>query len=112
MAGTQARRTALVAPGSSPLPPHPAKGPPSFHRLSVREVAQAIGEQGIKPDVLLLRLGTTLQVPITLDTKPYEEPPAPAPTPAPEPTPVPHLALELARSPLNLQTSRPCDAPE
>lgn len=35
--------------------------------LSAREVAEAIGEKGIKPDVLLLRLGTTLQVPMKLD---------------------------------------------
>jgi hypothetical protein len=34
--------------------------------LSAREVAEAIGEKGIAPDVLLLRLGTTLQVPIKL----------------------------------------------
>ncbi len=33
------------------------------------EVAEAIGERGIAPDVLLLRLGTTLQVPIKLDAK-------------------------------------------
>jgi hypothetical protein len=36
---------------------------------SAREVAEAIGERGIAPDVLLLRLGTTLQVPIKLDAK-------------------------------------------
>jgi hypothetical protein len=56
--------------------------------LSAREVAQAIGEKAIAPDVLLLRLSTTLQVPMTLDTKTEEAPPAaPAPeTPAkPEP---------------------------
>jgi hypothetical protein len=51
--------------------------------LSAREVAQAIGEKGIAPDVLLLRLGTTLQVPITLDTKTSEEPPGRTPPPAP-----------------------------
>lgn len=45
--------------------------------LSAREVAQAIGERGIEPDVLLLRLGTTLQVPIKLDAKPSEEPAPP-----------------------------------
>ncbi len=49
--------------------------------LSAREVALAIGERGIEPDVLLLRLGTTLQVPMTLDAKTEE--PAPTPTPAP-----------------------------
>jgi hypothetical protein len=37
--------------------------------LSAREVAQHMGENGIAPDVLLLRLGTTLQVPITLDAQ-------------------------------------------
>jgi hypothetical protein len=36
---------------------------------SAREVAEAIGERAIAPDVLLLRLGTTLQVPIKLDAK-------------------------------------------
>jgi len=36
---------------------------------SAKEVAEAIGERGIAPDVLLLRLGTTLQVPIKLDAK-------------------------------------------
>ncbi|HYI01081.1 MAG TPA: chromosome segregation protein SMC, partial [Hyalangium sp.] len=57
--------------------------------LSTRELAQAIGERGIAPDVLLLRLGTTLQVPITLDAKTSEEAPAPPPAPAPEPAPAP-----------------------
>ncbi|HSP78886.1 MAG TPA: chromosome segregation protein SMC [Myxococcaceae bacterium] len=47
--------------------------------LSAREVAQRMGENGITPDVLLLRLGTTLQVPITLDVHLEEAPPAPAP---------------------------------
>ncbi|MDY7228702.1 chromosome segregation protein SMC [Hyalangium rubrum] len=56
--------------------------------LSAREVAEAIGERGIAPDVLLLRLGTTLQVPITLDAQTTEEPPAP-PAPAPAPAPPP-----------------------
>ncbi|HEX8700350.1 MAG TPA: chromosome segregation protein SMC [Myxococcaceae bacterium] len=36
---------------------------------SAKEVAEALGERGIAPDVLLLRLGTTLQVPIKLDAK-------------------------------------------
>jgi len=57
--------------------------------LSAREVAQAIGEHGIEPDVLLLRLGTTLQVPMTLDAKTIEEAPAPAPAPTPAPPPAP-----------------------
>ncbi len=51
----------------------------SGNALSAREVALAIGEKAIEPDVLLLRLGTTLQVPITLDTKTGEEPAPPAP---------------------------------
>lgn len=34
-----------------------------------KKVAEALGERGIAPDVLLLRLGTTLQVPIKLDAK-------------------------------------------
>ncbi|HZI12658.1 MAG TPA: chromosome segregation protein SMC [Myxococcus sp.] len=37
--------------------------------LSAREVAQALGEKGIEPDVLLLRLGTTLQVPMKLNVE-------------------------------------------
>ncbi|AGC47445.1 hypothetical protein MYSTI_06172 [Myxococcus stipitatus DSM 14675] len=49
--------------------------------LSAREVAQAIGEKGIEPDVLLLRLGTTLQVPIRLDMQGEEPGPIPAPGP-------------------------------
>lgn len=55
--------------------------------LSAREVAEALGEQGIEPDVLLLRLGTTLQVPVTLEVQP-ESPSAPQAPPAPaEPLP-------------------------
>lgn len=41
--------------------------------LSAREVAQAIGEKGIEPDVLLLRLGTTLQVPMKLNLEGVED---------------------------------------
>ncbi|WP_338864373.1 chromosome segregation protein SMC [Myxococcus stipitatus] len=62
--------------------------------LSAREVANAIGEKGIEPDVLLLRLGTTLQVPIRLEMQGEEPLPIPAPgpegvteTPAPAPAP-------------------------
>ncbi len=55
--------------------------------LSAREVAQNMGENGITPDVLLLRLGTTLQVPITLDVRLEEVPATPAPAPAPVPAP-------------------------
>ncbi len=48
--------------------------------LSAREVAQAMGESAITPDVLLLRLGTTLQVPVKLDARDEQqlEPHAPA----------------------------------
>jgi hypothetical protein len=53
--------------------------------LSARELAQAIGEPGIEPDVLLLRLGTTLQVPMTLDAKTGAQAPAPAPASPPAP---------------------------
>jgi hypothetical protein len=59
----------------------------SGNALSARELAEAIGERGIEPDVLLLRLGTTLQVPITLDARTSEEAPAPSPAPAPESAP-------------------------
>lgn len=59
----------------------------SGNALSATEVAQAIGEHAIEPDVLLLRLGTTLQVPITLDTKTSGETPAPTPKPAPAQAP-------------------------
>ena len=47
--------------------------------LSAREVAEAMGEQGIAPDVLLLRLGTTLGVPIKLDARGESEAPPAAP---------------------------------
>lgn len=58
--------------------------------FSAREVAQAIGETGIEPDVLLLRLGTTLQVPIKLDATVSEDVASPpsstaAKTPATQP---------------------------
>jgi hypothetical protein len=41
--------------------------------LSAREVAEAIGEKTISPDVLLLRLGTTLQVPMKLNLEGVED---------------------------------------
>ncbi|WP_395819448.1 chromosome segregation protein SMC [Archangium minus] len=56
--------------------------------LSAREVAEAMGEKGISPDVLLLRLGATLGVPIKLDAREdngTSKPTAPA---SPENTPV------------------------
>jgi hypothetical protein len=54
--------------------------------LSAREVAEAMGETAITPDVLLLRLGTTLGVPIKLDARdtPETAPAASAPAPAPK----------------------------
>ncbi len=48
---------------------------------SAREIAQEFGDRRISPDVLLLRLGSTLGVPMTLPTTPLE-PAAPAPAPA------------------------------
>lgn len=60
--------------------------------LSAREVAEAMGEKGIAPDVLLLRLGTTLGVPIKLDARDENVAPPTAPSPtapaSPENTPV------------------------
>ncbi|MBN9683348.1 MULTISPECIES: chromosome segregation protein SMC [unclassified Corallococcus] len=53
---------------------------------SAREVTQAIGENGLAPDVLLLRLSTTLQVPMKLDLRRLDDTPAPAPA-APATTP-------------------------
>jgi hypothetical protein len=50
--------------------------------LSAREVAESLGDRGIVPDVLLLRLGTTLGVPMKLGA--HEEPATPAPQ-APKP---------------------------
>jgi hypothetical protein len=57
--------------------------------LSAREVAQHMGENGISPDVLLLRLGTTLQVPVTLDAREQEAPKNEAPTPTAPASPEP-----------------------
>ncbi|RKH09248.1 chromosome segregation protein SMC [Corallococcus sp. CA053C] len=47
---------------------------------SARELTEAIGESGLAPDVLLLRLSTTLQVPMKLDLHRLDEAP---PTSAP-----------------------------
>ncbi|MFL5354460.1 chromosome segregation protein SMC [Archangium sp.] len=60
--------------------------------LSAREVAEAMGEKGIAPDVLLLRLGTTLGVPIKLGAHdegeaPAQEAPRPTAPDSPENTP-------------------------
>ena len=89
--------------------------------LSAREVAEAMGEQGIAPDVLLLRLGTTLGVPIKLGARGESEAPpaapasptAPAspentpaapvtPAPAPEAQPTP-AAARAAKKPVTAQ---------
>lgn len=51
--------------------------------LTVRELVRLAGEENLEPDVLLLRLGTTLQVPITLGKVITGEPP-PTPPPVPE----------------------------
>jgi hypothetical protein len=51
--------------------------------LSAREVAEALGEKGIEPDVLLLRLGTTLQVPMKLNVEGGEDAARTAPPPSP-----------------------------
>ncbi|MDQ3263891.1 MAG: chromosome segregation protein SMC [Myxococcota bacterium] len=42
--------------------------------LAAREVAQAIGEDGIRADVLLLRLATTLNIPIRLNASTQRNP--------------------------------------
>ncbi|WP_244239336.1 chromosome segregation protein SMC [Corallococcus carmarthensis] len=49
---------------------------------SARELTQAIGENGLAPDVLLLRLSTTLQVPMKLDLRRLDDTPAQPPAPA------------------------------
>ncbi|MCY1043423.1 chromosome segregation protein SMC [Corallococcus sp. bb12-1] len=55
---------------------------------SAREITQAIGENGLAPDVLLLRLSTTLQVPMKLDLRRLDDtPPAPTPDAPTEPPP-------------------------
>jgi hypothetical protein len=62
--------------------------------LSAREVAEAIGEKGIEPDVLLLRLGTTLQVPMKLNLEGVEDailPAAPGLEGFTQPPPAPGL---------------------
>jgi hypothetical protein len=90
--------------------------------LSAREVAQSLGESGISPDVLLLRLGTTLQVPVTLDAQGEQEAPkneapkdaAPVPSasktaPAYKPAPQQARASQSTKrqSPKKHQGSRP-----
>ncbi|WP_419145113.1 chromosome segregation protein SMC [Myxococcus stipitatus] len=65
--------------------------------LSAKEVAEAIGEKGIEPDVLLLRLGTTLQVPMRLDLQGTEDTPGPT-APGPEGLPTPPAAPTASTS--------------
>lgn len=55
--------------------------------LNAREVARSMGDDGVLPDVLLLRLGTTLNVPIRLNATVRETEPTSAPAPSPAPTP-------------------------
>lgn len=57
---------------------------------SARELTEAIGESGLAPDVLLLRLSTTLQVPMKLDLRRMDDtPPASAPPASGPPTSAP-----------------------
>ncbi|WP_233595523.1 MULTISPECIES: chromosome segregation protein SMC [Corallococcus] len=63
---------------------------------SARELTQALGENGLAPDVLLLRLSTTLQVPMKLDLRRLDDTPttpaAPTePPPAVKPSATPHV---------------------
>jgi len=53
--------------------------------LTAREVARMSGDEGLKPDALLQRLGTTLKVSIPLPTLPREVPDAAAEGAAPPP---------------------------
>lgn len=71
--------------------------------LSAREVAEAMGEKGIAPDVLLLRLGATLGVPIKLDVREVNGTSKPTAPASPENTPV------TPESPA--QESAPAEAP-
>ncbi len=82
--------------------------------LSAREVAQAMGESTIVPDVLLLRLGTTLGVPIKLgvhetpEAAPKGEAPAPTAPASPESTPAAPPAAPAPQAP---PASAPVTAP-
>ncbi|WP_235216652.1 chromosome segregation protein SMC [Archangium violaceum] len=85
--------------------------------LSAREVAESMGEKSISPDVLLLRLGTTLGVPIKLDARDEGSatPAAPEPTaPAsPENTPAPPEQAPAAEPPpATPVTPTPVSAPQ
>ncbi|MFP2932290.1 chromosome segregation protein SMC [Pyxidicoccus sp. 3LG] len=77
--------------------------------LSAREVAEAIGEKGIEPDVLLLRLGTTLQVPMKLNLEGVEDailPAAPGLEDFTQPPPPPGLE-EFTTPPAGQQRPAP-----
>ena len=53
--------------------------------LNARELAVRMGDDGVRPDVLLLRLATTLKVPMKLGARLAREPdPQPARLPAPD----------------------------
>ncbi|QSQ24069.1 chromosome segregation protein SMC [Pyxidicoccus parkwayensis] len=81
--------------------------------LSAREVAEAIGEKGIAPDVLLLRLGTTLQVPMKLNLQGVEDailPSAPGLEDFTQPPPAP--GLEEFSTPPEKQQSAPKAVPQ
>jgi hypothetical protein len=96
--------------------------------LSAREVAEAMGEKGIAPDVLLLRLGTTLGVPIKLDARdaldaldeeapkptapasPENTPAAEPEAPAQEPTPAAAVPVTPAPTPAPAPRSEPTPA--
>lgn len=52
--------------------------------LTVSELARLAGEDGLRPDALLLRLGANLQVPITIGTESNSAPAAPPPAATPE----------------------------
>jgi hypothetical protein len=85
--------------------------------LSAREVADSMGENGIAPDVLLLRLGTTLGVPIKLDARdesiaPSEAPAGPTAPATPENTPAaPEQAPAAEPPPATPVTPAPAPAP-
>lgn len=66
---------------------------------SAREVTEAIGENGLAPDVLLLRLSTTLQVPMKLDLRRLDDTP-PQPPPAVKPSATPHVKPSSTSAPV------------
>lgn len=85
--------------------------------FSAREVAEAMGEKGIAPDVLLLRLGTTLGVPIKLGAHdegetPAQEAPAPTAPASPENTPAAPEAPAQTPAPAAVTPAAPAPAPK